>query len=123
MLQFGAEMLFVSMTLSPPTQAGNQSAEGGREQTAGSGHTQGQIPPLPAGCGELCVALWGWGPRAHLSTAEAATELRPLTITVASGRRFGGIATHVRWSFATHAHLAAEPNFGAVSPTPWAGRA
>jgi hypothetical protein len=42
--------------------AGNQSAMGGREQTAGSGHDQEQIPALPAGCGELCHGSWGWGP-------------------------------------------------------------
>ena len=60
----------------------------------------------------------GLGRVAHLSAAEAAPELRPLTATVASGRRRGGIATYVRWSRATRAHLATEPNFGAVSPTP-----
>ena len=54
---------------------------------------------------------------------EPAPELRPLTATVASGRRFGGIATHVRWSFAADAQLAIAPYFGAVSPTPWVCRA
>eukprot|EP01043_Picozoa_sp_COSAG02_P040385 COSAG02_NODE_3266_length_7057_cov_12.370078_3_plen_80_part_00 len=43
--------------------------------------------------------------------------------TVASGWRFGGIATRVRQSFTADAQLAVAPNFGAVNPTPWAGRA
>ena len=65
----------------------------------------------------------GLGSAAHLSTAEASRELRPVGGTVASGRRFGGIATRVRWSFAADAQLAVAPYFGAVSPTPWVCRA
>ena len=65
----------------------------------------------------------GLGVVAHLSAAEAACELRSLSATVASGRRFGGIATCVRQSSAVRTQLAVAPNFGTVSPTPWAGRA
>ena len=58
----------------------------------------------------------GLGSATHLSAAEERVESRALPGTAASARRFGGIATHVRWSPATDAEPASRTELRAASP-------